>query len=52
MKLDERIVIENEYFVPWFLLGNLAYETMIVSKRNVNKITDFTEAEVADLLLF
>jgi UDPglucose--hexose-1-phosphate uridylyltransferase len=28
------------------------YETMIVSKRNVNKITDFTEAEVADLLLF
>jgi UDPglucose--hexose-1-phosphate uridylyltransferase len=26
------------------------YETMIVSKRNVNKITDFTEAEVADFL--
>jgi galactose-1-phosphate uridylyltransferase len=24
MKLDERIVIENEYFVAWFLLGNLA----------------------------
>jgi UDPglucose--hexose-1-phosphate uridylyltransferase len=25
---------------------------MIVSKRNVNKITDFTEAEVADFLIF
>jgi UDPglucose--hexose-1-phosphate uridylyltransferase len=24
MKLDERIVIENEYLWPWFLLGNLA----------------------------
>jgi UDPglucose--hexose-1-phosphate uridylyltransferase len=51
MKLDERIVIENEYFV-WFLFWAIwPYETMIVSKRNVNKITDFTEAEVADFAL-
>jgi UDPglucose--hexose-1-phosphate uridylyltransferase len=47
LKLDERIVLRMN-ILWWFLLGIWPYETMIVSKRNVNKITDFTEAEVAD----
>jgi UDPglucose--hexose-1-phosphate uridylyltransferase len=49
LKLDERIVIENDHFValvPFWAIW--PYETMIVSKRNVNKITDFTETEVSD----
>jgi UDPglucose--hexose-1-phosphate uridylyltransferase len=45
MKLDERIVIENEIFWYGSFWAIWPYETMIVSKRNVNKITDFTEAE-------
>jgi UDPglucose--hexose-1-phosphate uridylyltransferase len=51
MKLDERMLLRmnilwhGSFWAIW-------PETMIVSKRNVNKITDFTEAEVADLLLF
>lgn len=49
MKLDERIVVENDHFValvPFWAIW--PYETMIVCKRNVNKITDFTETEVTD----
>ncbi|MBA4276337.1 UDP-glucose--hexose-1-phosphate uridylyltransferase [Flavobacterium sp.] len=52
LKLQERIVVENEHFValvPFWAIW--PFETMIVSKRNVNKITDFTEAEVSDFAL-
>ncbi len=48
LKLKERIVIEKEHFValvPFWAIW--PYETMIVSKRNIQKITDFTEEEVA-----
>lgn len=47
LKKDERIVIENEHFaalVPFWAIW--PYETMIISKRHINKITDFTSDEV------
>lgn len=47
LKAEERIVIENDHFVvliPFWAIW--PFETMIVSKRNVNKITDFTADEV------
>ena len=46
LKLNERIVIENDHFValvPFWAIW--PYETMIVSKRHFGKITDFTQAE-------
>jgi len=46
LKLDERIVIENDYFValvPFWAIW--PFETMIISKRHFGKITDFSEAE-------
>ncbi|MBC5861791.1 UDP-glucose--hexose-1-phosphate uridylyltransferase [Flavobacterium turcicum] len=52
LRSQERIVIENEHFValvPFWAIW--PYETMIISKRNVNKITIFTKAEVADFAL-
>ena len=44
---EDRIVIENEHFValvPFWAIW--PYETMIISKRHINKITDFTADEV------
>jgi len=44
---EDRIVIENEYFValvPFWAIW--PYETMIISKRHITKITDFTPEEV------
>ncbi|MFV8368637.1 UDP-glucose--hexose-1-phosphate uridylyltransferase [Flavobacterium sp. LB2R40] len=52
LKLQERIVIENDHFValvPFWAIW--PYETMIVSKRDLGKITEFTEAEVTDFAL-
>ena len=52
IKQEERIVIENEHFValvPFWAIW--PFETMIVSKRNVNKITDFSADEVSDFAL-
>ncbi|WPR71168.1 UDP-glucose--hexose-1-phosphate uridylyltransferase [Flavobacterium sp. NG2] len=46
--LEERIVVENEHFValvPFWAVW--PFETMIVAKRHVTKITDFTKDEVA-----
>jgi len=46
LKTGDRVVIENDDFialVPFW--ATWPYETMIVSKRVVNKITDFTEEE-------
>jgi UDPglucose--hexose-1-phosphate uridylyltransferase len=46
LKRKERIVIENDHFValvPFWAIW--PYETMIVSKRNIQKITDFTAEE-------
>lgn len=47
LQKEERIVIENDHFValvPFWAIW--PFETMIVSKRAVNKITDFTSDEV------
>ena len=47
LKSGERIVIENDHFValvPFWAIW--PYETMIISKRALNKITDFTAEEV------
>jgi UDPglucose--hexose-1-phosphate uridylyltransferase len=52
LKLNERIVIENQYFValvPFWAIW--PYETMIISKRHFGKITDLTPAEVTDFAL-
>jgi UDPglucose--hexose-1-phosphate uridylyltransferase len=49
---EERIVIENNHFValvPFWAIW--PFETLIVSKRSVNKITDFTSEEVSDFAL-
>jgi UDPglucose--hexose-1-phosphate uridylyltransferase len=46
LKLNERIVIENDHFavlVPFWAIW--PYETLIISKRHIIKITDFTSAE-------
>jgi UDPglucose--hexose-1-phosphate uridylyltransferase len=43
LKINERIVIENDHFValvPFWAIW--PYETMIISKRQFGKITDFT----------
>ena len=48
LKVKERVVVENEHFaaiVPFWAIW--PYETMIISKRHITKITDFTEDEVA-----
>jgi UDPglucose--hexose-1-phosphate uridylyltransferase len=48
LRLKERIVIENDHFValvPFWAIW--PYETMIVSKRHLTKITDFTKDEVS-----
>jgi UDPglucose--hexose-1-phosphate uridylyltransferase len=48
----ERIVIENEHFValvPFWAIW--PFETLIVCKRHVTKITDFNAEEVADYAL-
>ena len=49
LKRNERIVIENNHFValvPFWAIW--PYETMIISKRHLDKITDFTQVEVTD----
>ncbi|NUY80381.1 UDP-glucose--hexose-1-phosphate uridylyltransferase [Flavobacterium sp. MAH-1] len=49
LQKNERIVIENEHFVvlvPFWAIW--PFETMIVSKRPVSRITDFTTDEVSD----
>lgn len=49
LQKNERIVIENEHFValvPFWAIW--PFETMIVSKRPVSRITDFTPDEVSD----
>jgi UDPglucose--hexose-1-phosphate uridylyltransferase len=46
LRLNERIVIENDHFValvPFWAIW--PFETMIISKRHILKITDFTAAE-------
>ena len=48
LEAKERIVIENEHFValvPFWAIW--PFETMIVCKRHVTKITDFNEEEVS-----
>ncbi|MFC3335122.1 UDP-glucose--hexose-1-phosphate uridylyltransferase [Flavobacterium palustre] len=48
LKVKERVVVENDHFaaiVPFWAIW--PYETMIISKRHITKITDFTEDEVA-----
>ena len=48
LKLKERVVVENDHFaalVPFWAVW--PYETMIISKRHISKITEFTEDEVA-----
>ena len=47
LKVKERVVVENDHFaaiVPFWAIW--PFETMIVSKRHITKITDFTEDEV------
>jgi UDPglucose--hexose-1-phosphate uridylyltransferase len=47
LKLKERVVVENDHFaalVPFWAVW--PYETMIISKRHITKITEFTEDEV------
>lgn len=49
LKVKERVVVENDHFaaiVPFWAIW--PFETMIISKRHITKITDFTEDEVAD----
>jgi UDPglucose--hexose-1-phosphate uridylyltransferase len=49
LKLKERIVIENNNFValvPFWAIW--PFETMIICKRHVTKITDFTLEEIKD----
>jgi UDPglucose--hexose-1-phosphate uridylyltransferase len=44
----ERVVVENDHFaaiVPFWAIW--PFETMIISKRHITKITEFTEDEVA-----
>ncbi|MCG9792276.1 galactose-1-phosphate uridylyltransferase [Flavobacterium algicola] len=48
LKVKERIVVENDHFaalVPFWAVW--PFETMIISKRHITKITDFTDEEVA-----
>ncbi|MFD2966879.1 UDP-glucose--hexose-1-phosphate uridylyltransferase [Sphingobacterium bambusae] len=50
LKKDERIIVNNEHFValvPFWAAW--PYETMIISKRAVPSILEFTEAEKEDL---
>jgi len=52
LEAKERIVIENEHFValvPFWAIW--PFETLIVCKRHVTKITDFNAEEVADYAL-
>jgi UDPglucose--hexose-1-phosphate uridylyltransferase len=52
LNLSERIVIENQHFValvPFWAVW--PFETMIISKRHLGKITDFTAAEITDFAL-
>jgi UDPglucose--hexose-1-phosphate uridylyltransferase len=52
LQKEERIVIENDHFlalVPFWAIW--PFETMIVSKRAVNKINDFTSEEVSHFAL-
>jgi UDPglucose--hexose-1-phosphate uridylyltransferase len=52
LQKEERIVIENDHFValvPFWAIW--PFETMIVSKRSVAKITDFTSEEVSHFAL-
>lgn len=47
LKVKERVVVENDHFaaiVPFWAIW--PFETMIISKRHITKITDFTEDEV------
>jgi UDPglucose--hexose-1-phosphate uridylyltransferase len=49
LQKEERIVIKNDHFValvPFWAIW--PFETMIVSKRSVSKITDFSADEVRD----
>jgi UDPglucose--hexose-1-phosphate uridylyltransferase len=50
LKLNERIVCENEHFValvPFWAIW--PYETMIISKRQVQQVTQFTDVETKAL---
>lgn len=50
LKKDERIIVDNEHFValvPFWAAW--PYETMIISKRAVQNITEFTQQEKEDL---
>ena len=52
LRQEERIVIENDHFValvPFWAIW--PFETMLVSKRAVAKITDFTTEEVSHFAL-
>ena len=49
LEAKERIVIENDNFValvPFWAIW--PFETMIISKRHITKITDFTANEIKD----
>ncbi len=48
----ERIIINNQHFValvPYWAVW--PYETMIISKRNINNISEFTAEEISDFAL-
>ncbi len=52
LERKERIVIENNHFValvPFWAIW--PFETMIIAKRNVSNITEFTEIEKSDFAL-
>jgi UDPglucose--hexose-1-phosphate uridylyltransferase len=52
LERKERIVIENNHFValvPFWAIW--PFETMIIAKRNVTNITEFTEIEKSDFAL-
>jgi UDPglucose--hexose-1-phosphate uridylyltransferase len=52
LEAKERIVIENEHFValvPFWAIW--PFETMIICKRHITKITDLNDQEVADYAL-
>jgi UDPglucose--hexose-1-phosphate uridylyltransferase len=52
LQKEERIVMENDHFValvPFWAIW--PFETMIVSKRTVNKINDFTSEDVSHFAL-
>jgi UDPglucose--hexose-1-phosphate uridylyltransferase len=52
LQKEERIVVENDHFValvPFWAIW--PFETMIIAKRNVTNIIEFTEIEKSDFAL-